>query len=99
MLDTDALEGLLDGDGGMAAQEPRRPFGAIMDTQHMFGSLMETGALEKLLHHNRSAQRSTLATQMMNSHVSLEMTGHILKYKGALRALLWLFKSDLPDAW
>ena len=70
-----------------------------MDTQHMFGSLMETGAVERLIHDNRPAHRSTVSSQMLSTSGSLEMTGHIMKYKGALRAIFWLFKSDLPDAW
>lgn len=101
LLDTDALEGLLDEATSTPLQGSRRnsQSGAIMDTQHMFGSLMESGALERLISQNRPAQRGTLNTQLLSSQGSLEMTGHILRSKGALRALYWLFKSDLPDSW
>ena len=101
LLDTDALEGLWDEEGSTPGQVSRRnsQSGAIMDTQHMFGSLMESGTLERLISQNRPVHRSTLSTQLLSSQGSLDMTGHILRSKGALRALLWLFKSDLVDGW
>lgn len=67
---------------------------------------MDTGSLEALVSQNRPHTRSSnplMGTQMLSSFGSAldtsDITGHMMEHKGALRAAIWLFKSDQPDAW
>lgn len=109
LLDTDALEGLLDPEAAPSTRRPaRRDSGAAaMETNHMFGSLMDTGSLEALVSQGRPPRRST-GSHLMGTHVlssfgsaldTSDVAGHMMEHKGALRATIWLFKSDQADAW
>ena len=73
----------------------------------MFGNL-DAGSLEALVSQNRplskvAGSNPLLGTQMLSSFGSAldtsDITGHMMEHKGALRATIWLFKSDQPDAW
>lgn len=112
LLDTDALDGLLDPETAPSTRRWGRSGASagrsgVTDTNHMFGSLMDTGSLEALVSQNQQqpmTRRSHLmGTHMMSSFGSAldtsDIMGHMMEHKGALRATIWLFKSDQPDAW
>ena len=104
LLDTNALEGLLDLQEDSST--PLRKRNQLLDTRQIFDSLVEVGTLEALVSQRpKSAAKSNrpiLGTQLYSSLGSMldtsEIAGHMLGLKGALRAIIWLFKSDQPAA-
>ena len=104
LLDTSALEGLLDLQEDASTPLQRR--NQLLDTRQIFDSLVEVGTLEALVSQRpKSAAKSTrpiLGTQLYSSLGSMldtsDIAGHMLGLKGALRAIIWLFKSDQPAA-
>ena len=104
LLDTNALEGLLDLQEDSST--PLRKRNQLLDTRQIFDSLVEVGTLEALVSQRpKSAaknNRPILGTQVYSSLGSMldtsDIAGHMLGLKGALRAIIWLFKSDQPAA-
>ena len=89
-------------DGGST---PLRKKNQLLDTRQIFDSLVEVGTLEALVSQNRprsAPQRPILGTHIYSSFGSVldtsDIAGHMLGLKGALRAIIWLFKSDQSAA-
>ena len=104
LLDTNALEGLLDLQEDSST--PLRKRNQLLDTRQIFDSIVEVGTLEALVSQRpKSAAKSSrpiMGTQLYSSLGSMldtsDIAGHMLGLKGALRAIIWLFKSDQPAA-
>ena len=103
MLDTNALEGLLD---HTTASPPFARRNQILDTRQIFDSMVEVGTLEALV--SQRARPGQASKQLMGTHLyssigsvldTADIAGHMLRLKGAARAIVWLFKSDQQDAW
>lgn len=102
LLDTNALEGLLDNE---SSSTPLKKRNQLLDTRQIFDSLVEVGTLEALVSQrpkSASANRPIMGTNIYSSLGSMldtgDIAGHMMGLKGALRAVIWLFKSELPAA-
>lgn len=88
-----------------SAPSPLRKRSQLLDTRQIFESLVEVGTLEALVSQrprSSSISKPITGTQIYSSVGSMldtsDITGHMLGLKGALRAIIWLFKSELPAA-
>ncbi|KAK9836410.1 hypothetical protein WJX84_004398, partial [Apatococcus fuscideae] len=90
-----ALEGFLDPDPSI-----NNGGSSILDSHGLLGPAMDTEALEGIMRMNKRSA-NIMDTQILSTTGSMldtqDLAGSISGYRGALRAAVWLFKSDQAD--